>query len=77
MTLTCKWVKDQMGDLVMKWTADEVLVMKPEMRKLAKGIHVRLTMNSGPSAWPPARCSCMAHTQVTKRIAEPDWAERR
>jgi hypothetical protein len=36
MTLTCKWAKDQMGDLVMKWTGDEVPVMKPEMRKLAK-----------------------------------------
>jgi len=36
MTLTCKWVKNQAGDLVMKWTGDEVPVIRPEMRKLAK-----------------------------------------
>jgi hypothetical protein len=36
MTLTGKWVKDQMGDLVMKWTGDEILVMKPGTRKLVK-----------------------------------------
>ena len=35
MTLTCKWVKDQRGDLVMKWTGDEIPV-RPGMRKPAK-----------------------------------------
>jgi hypothetical protein len=30
MTLTCKWVNDQTGALIMKWTEDEVSVMKPE-----------------------------------------------
>jgi len=34
MTLTCTWVKDQNGELVMKWTEDEVSVMKPETRRL-------------------------------------------
>jgi len=36
MTLTCKWVKDQTGDLVMKWTGDKGPVMKPGTRKLAR-----------------------------------------
>lgn len=36
MTLTCKWVKDRSGDLVMKWTEDEVPVMKPETRTLTR-----------------------------------------
>jgi hypothetical protein len=36
MTLTCKWVKDRTGDLVMKWTGDEVSMMKPETRRLTE-----------------------------------------
>jgi hypothetical protein len=35
MTLKCTWVKDQTGDLVMKWTGDEVPVLKPGTRKPA------------------------------------------
>ena len=34
MTLTCKWVKDGTGALVMKWTEDEVPVIKPETLRL-------------------------------------------
>jgi hypothetical protein len=30
MTLTCKWVKDRTGALVMKWTGDEISTMKPK-----------------------------------------------
>jgi hypothetical protein len=77
MTITGKWVKDQAGDLVMKWTGDEIPVMKPGTRKLAEGIHVRLTTNGAPPAWPPARCSGTARTQVTKKVAELAWAEGR
>ena len=38
MTLTCKWIKDERGALVMKWTGndDEFSTMKPKMRKLAE-----------------------------------------
>jgi hypothetical protein len=36
MTLTCKWVKDPTGALVMKWTEDEVPVIKPETRRLTE-----------------------------------------
>ena len=36
MTLTCKWAKDRTGDLIMKWTEDEVSMMKSETRRLTK-----------------------------------------
>jgi hypothetical protein len=36
MTLTCKWVKDPTGALVMKWTEDEVPVIKPETRRFTE-----------------------------------------
>jgi len=38
MTLTCKWIKDETGALVMKWTGadDEIPTMKPKMRKLTE-----------------------------------------
>ena len=38
MALTCKWIKDETGALVMKWTGDrdEFSTMKPRMRKLAE-----------------------------------------
>ena len=38
MTLTCKWIKDETGALVMKWTGDddEFSTMKPELRKLTE-----------------------------------------
>ena len=38
MTLTCKWIKDEKGALVMKWTGDddEFSTMKPELRKLTE-----------------------------------------
>ena len=36
MTLTCKWIKDEKGALVMKWTGDDngFPAAKPRMRKL-------------------------------------------
>jgi hypothetical protein len=35
MALTCRWIKDETGALVMKWTGDdEISTMKPKMRKL-------------------------------------------
>jgi len=38
MTLTCKWIKDETGALVMKWTGadDEIPTMKSKMRKLTE-----------------------------------------
>jgi hypothetical protein len=38
MTLTCEWIKDETGALVMKWTGDddEFSTIKPRMRKLAE-----------------------------------------
>ena len=38
MTLTCKWIKDDTGALVMKWTEDndEFSTTKPRMRKLTE-----------------------------------------
>ena len=38
MALTCKWIKDETGALVMKWTGDhdEFSTMTPRMRKLAE-----------------------------------------
>jgi hypothetical protein len=36
MTLTCTWVKDQAGALVMKWAGGELAVIKPGTRKLAR-----------------------------------------
>jgi hypothetical protein len=33
MTLTCRWVKDQAGDLVMKWTQDPVPAPKLQTRR--------------------------------------------
>ena len=38
MTLTCKWIKEETGALVMKWTGgdDEFSTTKPRMRKLAE-----------------------------------------
>jgi len=33
MTLTCKWIKDRTGALVMTWTGDEVSVMHEESRR--------------------------------------------
>ena len=38
MTLTCKWIKDETGALVMKWTGDgdEISTMKPKMRRLTE-----------------------------------------
>jgi hypothetical protein len=69
MTLTCKWVKDQMGDLVMKWTGDEVPVMKRNA-EARKGIRVRLTTISAPPTRSPAPCSGMAHTRGTGREHE-------
>jgi len=38
MTLTCKWINDETGALVMKWTGDdgEFSTMKPKMRKLTE-----------------------------------------
>jgi hypothetical protein len=36
MTLTCQWVKDQAGDLVMKWTEDAVPVLKLQTRRLTE-----------------------------------------
>ena len=38
MALTCKWIKDETGALVMKWTGDdgEFSTMKPKMRKLTE-----------------------------------------
>lgn len=37
MTLICKWVKDQTGDLVMKWTGNEVPMTKPETQWPTEG----------------------------------------
>jgi hypothetical protein len=36
MTLTCEWIKDETGTLVMKWTGDDdgFPTTKPRMRKL-------------------------------------------
>ena len=38
MTLTCEWIKDEVGTLVMKWTGDDdgFPTTKPRMRKLAE-----------------------------------------
>jgi hypothetical protein len=38
MTLTCKWIKDETGALVMKWTGDddEFSTAKPRMRKITE-----------------------------------------
>jgi hypothetical protein len=38
MTLTCAWVKDETGALIMNWTERDsgVPVMKPEMRELTQ-----------------------------------------
>ena len=38
MTLTCKWIKEETGALVMKWTGDddEFSTTKPRMRKFAE-----------------------------------------
>ena len=38
MTLTCKWINDETGALVMNWTGDdgEFSTMKPKMRKLTE-----------------------------------------
>ena len=71
MTLTGKWVKDQAGDLVMKWTGDEVPAMKPNAEARQR-TQVRLTTSSAPPAWSPALCSGMAHTQGTGREHDGD-----
>ena len=38
MTLTCKWIKEETGALVMKWTGDddEFSTTKPRMHKLTE-----------------------------------------
>ena len=38
MTLTCKWIKDETGALVIKWTGDddEFSTTKPKLRKLTE-----------------------------------------
>ena len=48
MPLTCKWIKDKTGALVMKWTGagDEFSTMKPEMGKLT-GFTVIFANNHG------------------------------
>jgi hypothetical protein len=71
MTLTCKWVKDQMGELVMKWTGDEVPVMKRNA-EARKRIRVRLTVSSASPAWSPTLCSGLAHTQGPGRDHDGD-----
>jgi hypothetical protein len=46
MTLTGKWVKDQNGALVMKWTVAEVPVAKPHTQA-HKGFQLRVI--TGPA----------------------------
>jgi hypothetical protein len=48
MTLTCQWIKDETGALVMKWTGDddEFSTTKPRMRKLTE-FAVIFTSNHG------------------------------
>ena len=36
MTLTCTWVKDRTGALVMNWTEDEGAMPKPQTRRPAQ-----------------------------------------
>jgi len=36
MTLTCTWVTDPAGSLVMKWTEDAVPVLKIQTRRLTE-----------------------------------------
>jgi hypothetical protein len=36
MKLTCQWVKDQAGDLVMKWTQDAAPVLTLQTRRLTE-----------------------------------------
>jgi hypothetical protein len=48
MTLTCTWVKDPAGALVITWTADEVLL--PQPRNAAAPHSNPRTRNHQPSA---------------------------
>ena len=60
MALTCKWVKDQNGTLVMKWMVDEILMMTPHA-EAHRGFQIRETMSTAPRPGPRRHAPSMAH----------------
>jgi len=80
MTLTCKWVKDQTGDLVMKWTGDKVSVrLRGEVgRRLAARLAALLRGRSCPFVTQSELSDLVKadRSDIERQVRQAEWMMR-